>query len=123
VPSPTLVAEATRRSSVVWLGRPDEPPALVWHLWHDGSAYVLGGGDEQALPVGAGDDAVVVVRSKASQSGVVVAWEAEVTAVRPGTPEWDQVVPLLAAARLNAPAGAEQRWADECVVLRLAPRG
>jgi hypothetical protein len=83
----------------------------VWHLWHDGSAYVLGGGAEQALPVSPGDDAVVVVRSKASQSGVVVTWPAEVTAVEPGTDRWDEVVPLLAAARLNAPAGAEQRWA------------
>jgi len=127
VPSPTLVAEATRRSSVVWLGRTGEPAALVWHLWHDGSAYVVGelrgSGDEQALPVRPGDDAVVLVRSQASQSGVVVAWEADVTAILPGTPQWDEVVPLLAAARLNAPAGAEQRWAAECVVLRLTPRG
>jgi len=122
-PSPTLIAEATRRSGVVWLGRAGEPPALVWHLWHDGSAYVLGGGEEQALPVAAGDDAVVVVRSKASQSGVVVTWRAAVTAVDPGTEAWDEVVPLLAAERLNAPAGADARWAEQCTVLRLTPRG
>ena len=123
MPSPTLIAEATRRAGVVWLGPAGRPPALVWHLWHDGSAYVLGGGDEQALPVAPGDDAVVVVRSTASQSGVVVAWPADVRAVEPGTPEWDEVLPLLAAARLNAPAGADQRWAGECTVLRLSPRG
>ena len=122
-PSRTLIAEATRRSGVVWLGRAGAPPALVWHLWHDGSAYVLGGGAEQALPVSPGDDAVVVVRSKASQSGVVVTWHAEVTAVQPGTPAWAEVLPLLAAERLNAPAEADRRWADECVVLRLDPRG
>jgi len=122
-PSPTLIAEATRRSGVVWLGRAGEPPALVWHLWHDGSAYVVGGGAEQPLRVSAGDDAVVVVRSAASQSGVVVTWPADVTAVQPGTEDWEQVVPLLAAARLNAPAGAEQRWAEQCTILRLTPRG
>ena len=122
MPSPTLIAEATRRAGVVWLGPAGRPPALVWHLWHDGSAYVLGGGAEQALPVSPGDDAVVVVRSKASQSGVVVTWHAEVTAVEPGTEQWDQVLPLLAAERLNAPAGAESRWAAECAVLRLSPR-
>jgi hypothetical protein len=121
MPSPTLIAEATRRSGVLWLGRAGEPPALVWHLWHDGSAYVLGGGQEQALPVSAGDEAVVVVRSKASQSGVVVSWPADVTAVGPGTELWAEVFPLLGAERLNAPAGADLRWAEECVVLRLTP--
>ena len=125
-PSATLVAEATRRSGVVWVGRAGEPPALVWHLWHDGSAWLLGGGREQAgeqvLPVGPGDDAVVVVRSKAAQAGVVVTWQAEVTAVEPGTPTWDEVLPLLAAERLNAPAGSDGRWAQECTVLRLTPR-
>jgi len=129
-PSATLIAEATRRSGVVWVGRAGEPPALVWQLWHDGSALALGGGHEQAggqaaeqvLPVSPGDDAVVVVRSKAAQAGVVVTWQAEVTAVEPGTPTWDEVLPLLAAERLNAPAGSDGRWAQECVVLRLTPR-
>jgi len=121
-PSPTLIAEATRRSGVLWLSRPGEPPALVWHLWHDGSAYLVGGGAEQVLPVAAGDDATVVVRSKASQSGVAVTWSADVSAVEPGTEAWAEVVPRLAAERLNAPAGSEQRWAQECAVLRLTPR-
>lgn len=121
MPSPTLIAEATRRSGVVWVGRPGEDAALVWHVWHDGAAYVIGGGPEQALPVAAGDRATVVVRSAASQAGVVVAWEADVTAVAPGTALWDEVVPLLSAERLNAPLGQAQRWAAECAVLRLAP--
>lgn len=106
---------------MVWLGRSGEPPALVWHRWHDGSAWVVGGGPEQRLPVAAGDAAVVVVRSAASQSGVVVAWGCTVEAVEPGTAAWDEVVPLLAAERLNSPAGSSDRWAAECVVLRLRP--
>lgn len=114
--SPTLVAEATRRSGVVWVAG-----ALLWHVWHDGAMHVVGGGPEQALPVGPGDRAVVAVRSKAAQAGVVVEWAADVTRVEPGTPLWDEVVPLLAAERLNAEAGRAERWAAECLVLRFTP--
>lgn len=121
MPSPTLVAEATRRSGVIWVGREPGEPTLVWHVWHDGAAYLVGGGPEQALPVVAGDLARVVVRSKAAQAGVVVAWDAAVSQVAPGTPLWDEVVPLLAAERLNAEVGRAERWATECVVLRLTP--
>lgn len=121
--SPTLIAEATRRSGVVWVTGPAGPPALLWHVWHNGAMYVLGGGPEQALPVAPGDRARVVVRSKAAQTGVVVDWPATVDAVVPGSELWDEVVPLLAAERLNAEAGREARWIDECVVLRLTPAG
>jgi hypothetical protein len=123
MPSPTLIAEATRRSGVVWVSAPDAEPTLLWHVWHDGAAYIVGGGPEQSLPVRPGDRATVVVRSKASQAGVVVAWDATVAAVEPGTPLWDEVVPLLAVERLNAEAGRADRWASECLVLRLLPAG
>ena len=121
MPSPTLVAEATRRSGVVWVSAAGGRPALLWHVWHDGAMYVVGGGPEQPLPVGAGERAQVVVRSKAAQAGVVVAWQANVEAVPPGSPLWDEVLPLLAAERLNAEAGRAGRWAQECVVLRFQP--
>jgi hypothetical protein len=116
VTSPTLVAEATRRSGVVWVAG-----SLLWHVWHDGAMYVVGGGPEQRLPVAAGDRALVVVRSKAAQAGVVVEWAASVDAVQPGSSLWDEVVPLLAAERLNAEADRAQRWPQECVVLRFTP--
>lgn len=119
--SPTLIAEATRRSGVVWVAGPQGAPALLWHLWHDGAMYVVGGGPEQPLPVAPGDAARVVVRSKAAQAGVVVEWPAAVDAVVPGTELWDEVVPLLAAERLNAEAGRSARWVAECVVLRFTP--
>ena len=123
MPSPTLIAEATRRSGVIWVSAGDGTPALVWHVWHDGAAYVVTGGPEQPLPLRDGDRATVVVRSQAAQAGVVVAWDADVTAVATGTALWDEVVPLLAAERLNAPAEQTERWATECVVLRLVPVG
>jgi hypothetical protein len=119
----TLIAEATRRSGVVWVAGPAGVPVLLWHVWHDGAMYVVGGGPEQALPVAPGDAARVVVRSKAAQAGVVVEWPASVDAVVPGAGLWDEVVPLLAAERLNAEAGRSERWALECVVLRFTPVG
>lgn len=123
MPSPTVIAEATRRSGVVWLAVAGAAPSLVWHVWHDGCAYVVGGGPEQPLPARPGDAAVVTVRSKAAQAGVVVAWDATVDAVEPGTPLWDEVVLLLAAERLNAPApkAIAERWALSSTVLRLVP--
>jgi hypothetical protein len=119
-----LVEEATRRSGLVWV-RPDgsarEHP--VWQVWHEGASYVVTGGAEQPVPVTA--RAVVVVRSRARQGDRLVEWVADVVAVEPGSEEWERVVPVLSAARLNAPDGEEQprRWARESTVLRLRPTG
>ena len=124
---PALVEEATRRSAVVWVTPDGADRAFpVWHLWHEGRAYVVTGGLEQPLPGGAtAQRAVVLVRSKAKQNDRLVQWVADVDPVLPGTPEWDEVVPLLHAKRLNPPDGDAQpaRWARESVVLRLTPTG
>ena len=120
----TLVAEATRRSGVVWVSADGTSPRLVWHLWHDDALYLVGGGDEQELPT-LQDRAVVLVRSHASQSDRVVEWHADVEPVLPGTPRWDEVVPRLAAERLNTPVAVDlaARWAaGPSYVLRLSPR-
>ena len=121
-PAPTLVAEATRRSGVVWVGSPAAAPRLVWHLWHDDAVYVVCGGSEQSLPA-LGPSATVTVRSKSGAR--VVGWAAAVSRVEPGTARWDEVTPLLAAARLNAAdaAGLIARWATSSTVLRLSPTG
>ena len=119
-----LVQEATRRSGVVWVELPGRAPRPVWHLWHDGSLYTVVGGLEQAL-ADPGPTAVVIVRSKDTQNDQVVRWGAEVSQVRPGSPLWNEVVPLLHARRLNPPDGAAQpaRWAASSLVLRLMPTG
>ena len=120
-----LIEEATRRSGVVWVA----PAAggreqAVWHLWHQGAAYVVTGGAEQPWPDVSGR-VLVTVRSRERQAGQVVRWAAAVEQVAAGGALWDEVVPLLAAQRLNAPDGQRQpeRWARESRVLRLAPDG
>lgn len=124
MPLPALVAESTRKSAVVWIAVEEDPQQHpVWQVWHDDRMYVVTGGLEQPLPTG--ERAVVSVRSKDRQADLLVRWVAAVSAVVPGTPQWAEVVPLLHAARLNAPDGEEQpaRWARESTVLCFTPTG
>jgi 8-oxo-dGTP diphosphatase len=104
VPTAAVVAEATRRAGLVWLTVPGQDRAYpAWHLWRDppGAAYVVTGPGEQPLPGLAGAArAAVTVPSKQSR-GALVTWTAAVAQVDPGTPEWDEVIGPLRAARLN----------------------
>lgn len=120
-----LVDEATKRSGLVWV-RPageHQHSQPVWHLWQDGSAYVLTGGIEQAAPM-LTDRAYVTVASKDKGSRLVT-WVAAVEVADPESEQWAAVVPNLLGKRLNLPDGeaAAQRWARECTVYRLTPTG
>ncbi|MBO0774770.1 MAG: hypothetical protein J2P34_00535 [Actinobacteria bacterium] len=101
-PRPALIAEATKRAGVIWIkaggsGR----PRPAWHRWQDGAAYVLTGPGEQPLPeLADGGQVTVLVPSKESR-GLLVAWQAEVSRVEPGSPSWRSVFAALAAGRLN----------------------
>ena len=119
-PRASLVAEATRRSGVLWLSSPDLAPTLLWHVWHDGAAYVVCGGDEQPLTH---PGAVATVQVRGASGARVVQWEAAVTVVDPGSALWDSVTPVLAAERRNAPSahGLPERWATSSTVLCLLP--
>jgi hypothetical protein len=114
-----LVEEATKKAAVAWLsGQP------VWCLWRDGSLYVVHGPGEQPAPALALSTVDVAVRG--DHGGVIVTWPASVTHVEPGSPEWDDVVPALAAKRLNGTGTAEEtaaRWARTATVSRLTPAG
>lgn len=112
---------------MLWLALPGSArPRAAWHLWHDGSVYVLTGGDgEQPLPgLPEADQVTVTLRGK-DKGGRLVSWVAAVEQVEPGSELWDTVVPLLAKERLNAVDGEEQpaRWAADSYVLRLTPTG
>lgn len=115
VPVAPPVSDALKRSGVVWVARGDAPARVVWHLWHDGSVWLVCGGLEQQLP---GDGPVATVTARGCPP-----FPAQVTEVEPGSQEWEQVVPLLHDKRLHPPDGEHQpaRWARESTVLRLTP--
>ncbi|WP_328396814.1 hypothetical protein OHS70_12655 [Streptomyces sp. NBC_00390] len=119
-----LVEEATKKSGLIWV-RGDGPARALWHVWHEGAAYIVGDGPgEQPLPgLTDGGTAEVTVRSK-DKGGRLVAWTARVSEVAPLSEAWESVVAELKGKRLNAPDAEEltQRWARESRVLRLAPQ-
>ena len=127
-----LIDEATKKSGLIWVAPSHEGPAgtaadvrpqAVWHVWQDGSAWVLGGGQEQQVP-DLTERSYVTVRSKDKGSRLLT-WVASASRVQPGSQEWQAVVPTLLAKRLNLPDGdaAGDRWAHECVLWRLSPTG
>lgn len=121
-----LVEELMKKSSLCWLRLPGaDRDHAVWHLWHEGAAYVVSGGSEQPLPgIDVAESATVIVRTKDSRQRMA-AWSAAVTTIRPDDPDWDEVVGPLVGARLNIRdlGTAAQRWARESVVTRLTPTG
>jgi hypothetical protein len=146
-----LVAEACRRSSVLWLAYAGlDRPRPAWHVWSEGAAYVVADATpaagqpehpelperaeqpdhpaarpEQALP-GLAEVTVATVTCRSKDSGArLVTWRADVRRLRPGTQEWDDAVRLLRGDRLNATdaAGLPDRWARTAVIVRLAPSG
>ena len=121
-----LVEELMRRSAMCWVRFPDaDRDHAVWHVWHEGAAYVVTGGSEQPLAGAASARrATVVARSKETRQRML-AWEAELSQVSPEHVEWPEVTRALLAARLNLHdlEDAADRWARESVVIRLAPTG
>lgn len=122
-----LVEEAAKKSGLLWLDLPDLPqPRAAWHLWHEGSAYVLTGGDgEQPMPgLPEAGHVTVILRGK-DKGGRLVSFTAACERVEPGSETWDAVAPLLAKDRLNAPSheGQLERWARESYIVRLTPDG
>ncbi|WP_129840693.1 hypothetical protein [Streptomyces sp. RFCAC02] len=124
-----LVEEAARKSALVWVRGPADAPArALWHVWHDGAVWIVGGPDEQPLDglgLAAGARATVTCRSK-DKGGRLVVWPAEVTEPEPGGDAWSAAVAELAGKRLNGRDSADAtaaRWRTSCRVLRLAPAG
>jgi hypothetical protein len=119
-----LVDEAMKKAAVAWLTVPGAGPAYpVWCGWVDGALYVVSGPGEQPAP-GLAETGEATVTARGDHGGRIVTWPAEVSRLDPAADEWATIAPQLAAKRLNASGTAEQtvaRWADGCVVSRLAP--
>ncbi|WP_020580219.1 hypothetical protein [Actinopolymorpha alba] len=151
VPAPevlaALVEEATRKSAVLWLDYDGlDRPRPAWHVWHDGAAYVVTersenasddapagnahggrtqGATEQRLPgLAAARTATVTCRSKETRARIVT-WRAEVRALTPETPEWQDALKALRGERLNATDAERlpERWAATATIVRLIPTG
>ena len=99
-----LVEESAKRSGLLWVRRAGLPPhdstpaRPVWHVWHDGSAYLLTGGIEQPMPERLdepGARAEVTARSKDKGSRLVV-WPASVERGRTGQRGLDRGRPVAA---------------------------
>ncbi|MBQ0983850.1 hypothetical protein KBZ10_04790 [Streptomyces sp. F63] len=127
-----LIEEAAKKSGLVWVRGSADPDRPLWHVWHEGAVCVVGGGPgEQPLTgldradgSGARTTVTVTVRSK-DKGGRLVSFQAAVTELPPGSPEWAATVAELSGKRLNAPdsGSVTERWARECRVLRLTPAG
>jgi hypothetical protein len=92
----SLIADATKKSGLLWIGRPGVTRAIpTWHHWYNDAAYVL-------VDLSDVERVSVIVRDKATGARAVT-WDATVTRVSPGTAEWDTVVPEIHTARLNSP--------------------
>ena len=124
--APHLIAEATAKSGVIWVSVNGGGRAIpVWHHWQSDAAYVLAGGSEQPAPGLANCEQVAVTVPSKTTRARLLTWQATVAAVPPGCDEWNTIIAELVTKRLNAPDGqqAPERWARECVLLRLTPTG
>ncbi|MEV6117872.1 hypothetical protein AB0L59_36770 [Streptomyces sp. NPDC052109] len=122
-----LIEEASKKSGLIWVRGAGSPAArALWHVWHEGAVWLVGGGPgEQPLEgLVDGGTAEVTARSK-DKGGRLVTFPVTVSEPAPGSEEWEAAVAELKGKRLNAPDGEEMpaRWARECRVLRLAPAG
>jgi hypothetical protein len=117
-----LLAEAGKKSGMLWIDVPGDRPWPAWHIWLDGTAYVVTGPGEQSLPA-LPPELAVTFRSK-SGGGRLVTVPARATVVTPDDPRWEAATTALKASRLNAPAGdIIARWATEATVYALTPAG
>lgn len=129
LPDFSLVEEACKKSSLLWIAVPGLRDRAVWHVWQEhegcGAVYLVTGGGEQNVPgLSDGQLVRVTVRSK-DKGGRLATWSGLVGRVLPDTPEWAEVVPTLHGKRLNAHDGEGQpeRWAERSAIFRIAPQG
>lgn len=119
-----VLEEAIKKAAIAWISVADGPAFALWCMPVETSLVVVSGPGEQAAP-GLAEARAATVRLRGDHGGLIVLAEATVSRLVPGSDEWNEIAPQLAAKRLNASGTAEQvvaRWAaDGCALVRLAP--
>jgi hypothetical protein len=117
-----LLSEAGKKSGMLWIDIPGDRSWPAWHVWLDGTGYVVAGPGEQNLPA-LPTEVSVTFKSK-DKGGLLVTVPARATVVRPDDEAWEPATEALKASRLNAPAGdIIARWAADATVYALTPHG
>lgn len=117
-----LLSEAGKKSGLLWIDVPGDRTWPAWHVWLDGTGYVVTGPGEQNLPA-LPADVTVTFKSKDS-GGLLVTMPARATVVTAQDEQWEAATTALKASRLNSPAGdTVARWATEATVYALTPHG
>ncbi len=116
------IQEGAKKSGICWLDL--DRPRLAWHSWHDGSLYVVTGGQEQDLPGLAALGSVRVTLRSKDNGARLVDFEAAVTVVDQSAEAETEAIALLAKERLNARDSEHltERWAESSTVVRLTPQ-
>jgi hypothetical protein len=120
-----LVEEAMKKAAVAWVAVAGAPARALWCLPAGGALWVVSGTGEQAAP-GLASASQALVTLRGDHGGRIVTWPAAVERVSPDSGQWAEVVPQLAAKRLNAggdPAAQVARWAAGNPVSKLTPAG
>lgn len=120
-----LVAEAAKKSDLLWVGPRDEVPRPLWHIWYGDAVLVVTGGLEQPDPgLEHGSTVTLLLRSKDKGTRLLTV-PAAVQRVTADSAEWEELAAALHAKRLNSPDGdaAIDRWRRESAVWRLVPTG
>ncbi len=121
-----LVAEAAGKSGLLWVEVPGDRAWPVWHVWVNGTAYVVSGPGEQPLPE-LPEEVVLQFRSK-DNGARLVRIPAHTRKLAPEDAdlddEWRIATEALKASRLNAPPGdTVARWAHDNIITALQPYG
>lgn len=116
-----LLAEAAKKSDILWVDVPGERSFAVWHAWETDRFYLVSGEGEQLLPP-LPEVVSLILRSKDS-GGRLITVQATAHLLPPHSDSWESAVAALSAERLNTTDDAPARWAESGSVYALHPFG
>lgn len=116
-----LLAEAAKKSDILWVDVPADRTFAVWHAWDTDRFYLVSGEGEQLLPP-LPEVVTVILRSKDS-GGRLITVNATAHLLAPRSESWETAVAALAGERLNATDDVAERWAQSGSVYALHPFG